>query len=68
MTMLRDRTTPREEFIFSTDRLATLLSEKAMEFLPYASKDIMTPISEAYAGKQLAVEVGWINMDHCGPL
>ena len=55
-TILRDRKTTREDFIFFTDRLSTFLSEKAMEFLPYATKDVTTPISVTYAGKQLAVD------------
>ena len=56
-TTLRDRNTLREDFIFFTDRLSTLLSEKAMEFLPYAPKNVITPISATYAGRKLAVEV-----------
>ncbi|RPD59983.1 armadillo/beta-catenin/plakoglobin [Lentinus tigrinus ALCF2SS1-6] len=59
-TILRDRTTTREDFIFFTDRLSTYLSEKAMEFLPYVTKEVTTPISKIYAGKQLAVN------DVCG--
>ena len=58
-TTLRDRNTSREDFIFFTDRLSTLLSEKAMEFLPYAPKDVITPISATYAGCKLAVEVSY---------
>ena len=55
--MLRDKTTSKEDFIFFTDRLSTLLSEKAVEFLPYTSKNVITSISASYAGNQLAVEV-----------
>ena len=54
---MRDRTTSREDFIFFTDRLSTFLSEKAMEFLPYQTKTVTTPVSATYAGKQLAVDV-----------
>ncbi|KAI0710271.1 armadillo/beta-catenin/plakoglobin [Earliella scabrosa] len=55
-TIMRDRTTSREDFIFFTDRLSTFLSEKAMEFLPYQTKTVTTPVSATYAGKQLAVD------------
>ncbi|KAH9945379.1 armadillo/beta-catenin/plakoglobin [Epithele typhae] len=53
-TLLRDRDTSREDFIFFSDRLATLLSEAAMEYLPFKLKDIVTPISATYHGQQLA--------------
>ncbi|RDX57400.1 armadillo/beta-catenin/plakoglobin [Lentinus brumalis] len=55
-TILRDRTTTREDFIFFTDRLSTFLSEKALEYLPCAKKDVTTPVGATYAGKQLAVD------------
>ncbi|TBU55572.1 armadillo/beta-catenin/plakoglobin [Dichomitus squalens] len=55
-TMLRNSRTRREDFIFFTDRLSTFLSEKAMEFLPYKSKNITTPVEATYTGKELAVE------------
>ena len=55
--MLRDRNTSREDFIFFTDRLSTILSERAVEFLPHAPKNVITPVLASYAGKKLAVEV-----------
>ncbi|KAI0671629.1 armadillo/beta-catenin/plakoglobin [Trametes maxima] len=55
-TILRDKKTPREDFIFFTDRLSTFLSEKAMEFLPYKPKTVTTPVGASYTGKQLSVE------------
>ncbi len=57
---MRDRTTTREDFIFFTDRLSTFLSEKALEYLPCAKKDVTTPVGATYAGKQLAVDVSAI--------
>ncbi|KAI0777112.1 armadillo/beta-catenin/plakoglobin [Irpex lacteus] len=53
MTILRDRTTSREDFIFFTDRLSTLLVEKAMELLPHIPQQVVTPIEEPYVGKKL---------------
>ncbi|KAI0078825.1 armadillo/beta-catenin/plakoglobin [Panus rudis PR-1116 ss-1] len=55
-TILRDKSTPREDFIFFTDRLATFLMEKAIEHLPYRPKIVTTPVGEEYAGKELATE------------
>lgn len=56
-TIMRDHTTSREDFIFFTDRLSTFLGEKAMEFLPYSSRTVSTPVGATYAGKHLAVDV-----------
>ncbi|KAI0833343.1 armadillo/beta-catenin/plakoglobin [Trametes gibbosa] len=55
-TILRDKTTSREDFIFFTDRLSTFLSEKAMEFLPFKRKCITTPVDAVYTGQTLSVE------------
>ena len=57
MTILRDRTTSREDFIFFTDRLATLLVEKAMELLPHIVQEVITPVEAKYVGKKLEVNV-----------
>lgn len=56
-TLLRDATTKRQDFIFFVDRLATFLMEKAMEQLPYRTKNVETPVGETSAGKVLDTEV-----------
>ncbi|KAI0690169.1 uridine kinase family-domain-containing protein [Cytidiella melzeri] len=53
LTILRDRTTNREDFIFFTDRLATILVEKAMELLPHTTQEVVTPVEKSYAGMKL---------------
>lgn len=55
-TVLRDRTSTRQDFIFFTDRLATLLVERAMEKLPYREVTIETPVGAQTKGK--AIDVG----------
>ncbi|KAI0303809.1 armadillo/beta-catenin/plakoglobin [Multifurca ochricompacta] len=55
-TVLRDRTSTRQDFIFFTDRLATLLVEKAMEMLPYREVNIETPVGVQTQGKVIDVE------------
>ena len=62
MTILRDRTTSREDFIFFTDRLATILVEKAMELLPHATQAVITPVEASYVGKKLDVNVSFRRM------
>lgn len=57
MTILRDQRTPRSEFIFYTDRLATLIVEYALNFLPHQSKEIRTPTGVDYVGMASCEEV-----------
>lgn len=57
MTILRDRTTSREDFIFFTDRLSTILVEKAMELLPHATQEVVTPVDATYVGQKLDANV-----------
>ncbi|KAI0279728.1 armadillo/beta-catenin/plakoglobin [Russula aff. rugulosa BPL654] len=56
-TILRDRTSTRQDFIFFTDRLATLLVEKAMEKLPYREVVIETPVGVQSKGKTIDAEL-----------
>jgi len=56
-TVLRDRTSTRQDFIFFTDRLATMLVETAMEKLPYREVTIGTPTGVQTKGKAIDVEV-----------
>ncbi|KJA22917.1 hypothetical protein HYPSUDRAFT_163894 [Hypholoma sublateritium FD-334 SS-4] len=52
-TILRDRTTRRQDFIFFTDRLSTLLVEHALQYLPFVPKSVTTPIGVETLGKKL---------------
>ncbi|EIN04896.1 armadillo/beta-catenin/plakoglobin [Punctularia strigosozonata HHB-11173 SS5] len=52
-TILRDRTTSRQDFIFFVDRLATYLVEKAMEYLPHKPKTVTTPVEVEAHGQMI---------------
>ncbi|TDL25646.1 P-loop containing nucleoside triphosphate hydrolase protein [Rickenella mellea] len=52
-TILRDKTTTREDFIFFVDRLATLLVERALESLPFRPKTVVTPVGVESNGKEV---------------
>jgi uridine kinase len=56
-TILRDRTTSRQNFIFFTDRLSTLLVEHALQHLPYLPKNVITPVGVKAHGKKLDAQV-----------
>lgn len=71
-TILRDETTPRQDFIFFVDRLATFLVEKAMELLPHKDKLVITPTGAKASGKELDVKVclchpSWMSETHSTP-
>ncbi|WWD19289.1 uridine kinase [Kwoniella shandongensis] len=50
MTILRDRTTSRGDFIFYADRLSTIVVEKALTLIPCKPKTIRTPLGLDYQG------------------
>jgi uridine kinase len=57
LTILRNKDTNREDFIFFIDRLATLVVEKATEHLPYTSRTVITPLDVPSHGKKLDTAV-----------
>ena len=52
-TILRDKTTTKQDFVFFTDRLSTLLVEYALELLPHAPKTVVTPVEVESHGQKL---------------
>jgi len=52
-TILRDKMSSRQDFIFFTDRLSTLLVEHALQHLPYLPKTVTTPVGTKAHGKSL---------------
>ncbi|KAK6508182.1 Uridine kinase [Arthrobotrys conoides] len=53
-TILQDRKTSREDFIFYFDRLASLLVEKAMDRMTFTSHEVLTPLNLPYNGLRCA--------------
>nr|XP_028682989.1 uridine-cytidine kinase-like 1 isoform X11 [Macaca mulatta] len=50
-TIIRDKETSRDEFIFYSKRLMRLLIEHALSFLPFQDCVVRTPQGQEYAGK-----------------
>lgn len=50
MTIIRDRTTDRDDFIFYADRLFRLLIEHGLDFLPFCKKTVVTPTGSTFEG------------------
>lgn len=49
-TVLRDRSTPRSQFIFFADRIIRLLVETGLDLLPVKPHTVITPTGEKYEG------------------
>lgn len=52
-TIIRDRSTPRADFVFYADRLIRLLIEEALCHLPVEPKVITTPTGATYDGPRV---------------
>jgi uridine kinase len=51
-TIIRDKNTSRDDFVFMTNRLVCLLIEHALSFLPFEDVTVATPQHMEYAGKR----------------
>jgi uridine kinase len=49
-TIVRDRTTPRSDFVFYADRLIRLVVEQGLGYLPFSRCTVTTPVEEEYHG------------------
>ncbi|KAL8431035.1 hypothetical protein Efla_007619 [Eimeria flavescens] len=50
MTIIRNRETKKEEFIFYADRAIRLLIEEALNVLPFVPRRVITPLGATYDG------------------
>ncbi|KAF8735985.1 hypothetical protein AX14_001064 [Amanita brunnescens Koide BX004] len=55
-TIVRSKDSPRRDFIFFVDRLATLLVEYALQHLPYVSHRVVTPVNAEFNGLKTAAK------------
>ncbi|VDD93543.1 unnamed protein product, partial [Enterobius vermicularis] len=56
-TFIRNQDTPRNEFIFYADRLARLLIEYAMNYMPFEDVEITTVDNKIFNGKRTTAEI-----------
>ena len=54
-TFIRNRNTPRDEFMFYSKRLIRLVIEHALSFLPYKEISVKTPQGITYYGKKCTI-------------
>ncbi|MFI6098037.1 uracil phosphoribosyltransferase [Lentzea sp. NPDC051213] len=53
-TIVRDRDTSREDFVFYAERIIRLLVEAGLDLLPFEPHDVTTPIGATYNGLRFA--------------
>ncbi|XP_062933867.1 uridine-cytidine kinase-like 1 isoform X2 [Cynocephalus volans] len=70
-TIIRDKETSRDEFIFYSKRLMRLLIEHALSFLPFQDCVVQTPqgrdyTGKCYAGKQSRLQITGVSILRAG--
>jgi uracil phosphoribosyltransferase len=51
MTIIRDQSTKREDFIFNSERVIRLLIDDALNRLPFVEKTVISPTGEEFHGQ-----------------
>lgn len=66
MTIIRNRTTDRSEFVFYADRIIRLLVEEGLNHLPFAETTVNTPTGAEYAGLAFTGKVCGVSIMRAG--
>ena len=61
-TILMDPNTRRDDFVFYFDRIISLMTEKAVDFLPFTPAQVETPVGTTYMGLHKAKAVSAVVM------
>jgi len=65
-TKIRNRSTPRTEFVFYADRLIRLIVEAALGQLPFEEATVTTPIGDLYLGVSFARRLCGVSLIRSG--
>eukprot|EP01121_Diplochlamys_sp_Union-15-3_P005980 TRINITY_DN1635_c0_g7_i2.p1 TRINITY_DN1635_c0_g7~~TRINITY_DN1635_c0_g7_i2.p1 ORF type:complete len:222 (-),score=39.34 TRINITY_DN1635_c0_g7_i2:124-789(-) len=65
-TIIRDKTTPRGDFIFYADRLIRLLVEEGLNELPFRDKTVITPTEAEYKGVEFTSRICGVSIVRAG--
>lgn len=65
-TIIRDRTTRTEDFVFYADRLLRLVVEHGLGHLPFAEKCVITPTDNEYVGVDFAKRLCGVSVIRSG--
>lgn len=66
MTIIRDKTTGREEFVFYADRIIRLLVEEALNELPFQEHDVSTCVGRTYSGVLFSQKICGVSIVRAG--
>ncbi|KNC53701.1 uridine kinase [Thecamonas trahens ATCC 50062] len=66
LTVLRDASTPRDQFVFYAHRLSRLLVEEALSYLPMQDLTVVTPTGAEYHGKAPASKICGVSIIRAG--
>ncbi|CAG8625135.1 1633_t:CDS:10, partial [Ambispora gerdemannii] len=66
MTIIRNRATPRGDFIFYSDRIIRLLVEEGLNHLPVEEKTVTTPTANEYRGVQFIGKICGVSIMRAG--
>lgn len=64
--MIRDRQTPRGDFIFHSNRVIRLLVEEGLNHLPVVEHTVITPVGRPYAGVKFEGKICGVSIMRAG--
>mmetsp|Transcript_23499 Transcript_23499/g.65953 ORF Transcript_23499/g.65953 Transcript_23499/m.65953 type:complete len:235 (-) Transcript_23499:236-940(-) len=65
-TIIRNKDTPRADFVFYSDRLIRLLIEEGLNYLPFKTVTVTTPTGATYEGVQWASKICGVSIVRAG--
>ncbi|KYQ99918.1 uracil phosphoribosyltransferase [Tieghemostelium lacteum] len=65
-TIIRNKDTRREDFVFYSDRLIRLLVEEGLNCLPFEEKTVITPTGAEYKGVSFASKICGVSIIRAG--
>ncbi len=66
LTIIRDKTTSRGDFIFHSDRIIRLLVEEGLNYLPVMEQTVETPVDREYHGLRFKGKICGVSIMRAG--
>ncbi|KPI41742.1 Uracil phosphoribosyltransferase [Cyphellophora attinorum] len=66
LTMIRDKNTPRADFIFYSNRIIRLLVEEGLNHLPVVNHTVTSPVGKDYAGVSFEGKICGVSIMRAG--
>ena len=65
-TIIRNKDTSKNDFVFYSDRLIRLVVEAGLGFLPFVDRTVTTPAGKPYAGVEFAKKLCGVSVIRSG--